>query len=291
MKISTGEKIFYFLNYFVLAVAGLSCIIPLIHTLALSLSDNHAVMSGMVSLFPVSFTLGSYSSLFKGTRLIGALTNSLTITLVGVTLSMLLTTLAAYPLSRRYFYARRFFSLAIVFTMLFHGGIIPLYLVLKTLGLMNSYWALWLPSLISTFNMLLMKTFFENIPDELVDAARMDGCSEWRLISGIMLPLSVPVIATLVLFYGVSYWNMFMNVLMFITNVKKYNLTVLVQQMIQNQTSMSEMTSNELQLADLITPESIRSAGVVILMIPPLVVYPFVQKYFVKGLMIGAVKG
>jgi putative aldouronate transport system permease protein len=291
MKISTGEKLFYSLNYFVLGVAGLSCIIPLIHTLALSLSDNHAVMSGMVSLIPVNFTFGSYASLFKGTRLFEALSNSLTITLVGITLSMLMTILAAYPLSRRYFYARRFFSLAIVFTMLFSGGIIPMYLVLKALGLMNSYWALWLPSLVSTFNMLLMKTFFENIPDELVDAARIDGCSEWRLITGIMLPLSVPVLATLVLFYGVSYWNLFMSVLLYITNAKKYNLTVLVQQMIQNQTAITEMTSNEPQLADLITPESIRSAGVVILMLPPLLVYPFIQKYFVKGLMIGAVKG
>ncbi|SFL00242.1 putative aldouronate transport system permease protein [Paenibacillus sp. 1_12] len=291
MKISTGEKIFYSLNYIVLAVAGLSCIIPLIHTLALSLSDNHAVMSGMVSFLPVNFTFGSYDSLFKGTRLIGALTNSMTITLVGVTLSMLMTILAAYPLSRRYFYARRFFSLAIVFTLLFSGGIIPMYLLLKSLGLMNSYWALWLPSLVSSFNMLLMKTFFENIPEELVEAARMDGCSEWRLLGGIILPLSIPVMATLVLFYGVHYWNMFQNILLYITNAKKYNLTVLVQQMIQNQAALAEATSNEPQLADLITPESVRSAGVIILMIPPLLVYPFIQKYFVKGIMIGAVKG
>jgi putative aldouronate transport system permease protein len=291
MKATNGEKLFYVINYFILALAGISCVIPLIHTLALSLSDNHAIMSGLVSLLPVNFTLSAYSSLFHGTRVMGAFRNSLIITSVGVLLSMLFTIMAAYPLSRSYFYARRFFSMAIVFTMLFSGGLIPLYLVVKSLGLINTYWALWLPSLVSTFNMLLMKTFFENIPEELVEAARMDGCSEWKLIGRVFLPLSLPVIATLVLFYGVAYWNMFVSVMLYINNAKLSNLTVLVQQMIQNQSVITEMMATEPQNADLITPESIRSAGVIILTFPLIAVYPFVQKFFVKGVMIGAVKG
>ncbi|MBD2844172.1 carbohydrate ABC transporter permease [Paenibacillus sp. IB182496] len=291
MKDTTGDKWFYAVNYVLLSLIGLTCLFPLVHVAALSLSDSGAIMSGLVTIWPRGWTLDAYEMLFKGTNVIGAFGNSLLITLVGVALSMLLTMLAAYPLSRRYFYARRAFTLLMVFTMLFGAGIIPTYLVVKGLGLINTYFAIWLPALVSTYNMLVMKSFFENLPEELQEAARIDGCGELRLLARIMLPLSLPMIATLSLFYGVYYWNAFMNVLIYINDTDKYNLSVLVQQMIRSQQITQEMVSFQPEEAARMTPEAIKSAGVVVMIVPMLLVYPFLQKYFVKGVLIGSVKG
>ncbi|MGF9915550.1 carbohydrate ABC transporter permease [Paenibacillus ehimensis] len=289
MKPTTGEKWFLAVNALLLLIAGLSCLLPLLHIVSVSLSDPHAVMSGAVALWPQGWTLESYGLLLRGSKIVSAFTNSVELTVVGVALSMIFTTMAAYPLSRRYFYMRRFWTLAIVFTMLFSGGLIPGYLLLKQLGLINTYGAIWLPGLVSTFNMLIMRTYFEGIPDELDDAARMDGCGEWRYLLRIVLPLSVPVIATLSIFYAVGYWNSFFQVLMYINQTSKFNLTVLVQQMIQSQSLMQEMNASDMQA--FITPEGIKTAGIIVMVLPLLLVYPFMQKYFIKGVMIGAVKG
>ncbi|MEC0211287.1 carbohydrate ABC transporter permease [Paenibacillus ehimensis] len=289
MKPTTGEKWFLAVNALLLLIAGLSCLLPLLHIVSVSFSDPHAVMSGAVILWPQGWTLESYGLLLRGSKIVSAFTNSVELTVVGVALSMIFTTMAAYPLSRRYFYMRRFWTLAIVFTMLFSGGLIPGYLLLKQLGLINTYGAIWLPGLVSTFNMLIMRTYFEGIPDELDDAARMDGCGEWRYLLRIVLPLSVPVIATLSIFYAVGYWNSFFQVLMYINQTSKFNLTVLVQQMIQSQSLMQEMNASDMQA--FITPEGIKTAGIVVMVLPLLLVYPFMQKYFIKGVMIGAVKG
>jgi putative aldouronate transport system permease protein len=203
---------------------------------------------------------------------------------------MIATTLAAYPLSRNFFYCRKFFTMICVFTMLFSGGLIPSYLVVKSLGLVNSYGALWLPGLVSTYNMLIMRTFFTNIPSELEEAARIDGCNEVQLLYKIFLPLSLPVIATLSLFYAVGYWNAFMSVLIYIIDTAKFNLSVLVNNMIRNQ---SLLDPNMIQAEDIVrtTPEGVRAAGIMVMVIPMLVVYPVLQKYFVKGTMLGSVKG
>jgi putative aldouronate transport system permease protein len=291
MRTTSGEKWFYGFNYIFLAIAGLSCLLPLVHLLSVSLSDPHAILSGRVTLWPVDLTFKTYQSLFEGTRIVSAFMNSVIITVVGVALSMAFTIMAAYPLSKKRFYAKRTFTLLIVFTMLFSGGIIPSFLLLKSLGVLNTYWALWLPGLISTYNMLIMRTFFENVPDEILESAKMDGCGEWGQLFRIILPLSLPVIATLTLFYAVGYWNSFSSVMIFIHDSTKYNLAVLVQQMVQSQSMLQEM--NNLQAEDIqqMTPESIKAAALFVMLIPMLVVYPFLQKYFVKGVMIGAVKG
>lgn len=291
MKVTFGEKVFYGINYAILALAACSCLLPMLHIVALSVSDLHAVASGYVGLWPVGFTLESFTALFKGTYIVRAFGNSVVITLVGVALSMAFTILAAYPLSRKYFAGRRFFTLATVFTMLFSGGLIPTYLLVRSLGLTDTYGALWLPGLISTFNMLVMRTYFEGIPEEMEEAARMDGCGEWRILLQIMLPLSLPVIATLTLFYGVSYWNAFMSVLIYINSTAKYNLTVLVQQMVQSQSLLQEMNNVAPEEVQMLTPESVKAAGIIVMLVPMLVIYPFLQKYFVKGVMLGAIKG
>lgn len=292
MKDTFGDKLFYSINYVLLAAGALTCVLPLLHILSLSLSDAHAVLSGRVTLIPVGLTLEAYDLLISGTNIVQAFMNSVIITVGGVLLSMLFTILAAYPLSRRNFYGRRFFTLLLVFTMMFQGGMIPTFLVLKYFHVINTFSAVWLLNLVSVFNMLVMRTYFQNIPEEVQESARIDGCSEWRLIVQIMLPLSLPVIAALSLFYGVGYWNAFMQVLIYINDTNKYNLTVLVQQMIRSQSLLQDMMqaipedARQMQM----TPESVRAAGIMVMVIPMLIVYPFLQKYFVKGVMLGSVK-
>lgn len=291
MKTSKGERVFFAVNYVFLALFGISALVPLINILAVSLSDSAAIISGKVSIWPIGWNIEAYRQLIEGTRIIHALKNSIIITVVGVALSMLFTILAAYPLSRNKFYGRRFFTLAIVFTMLFGGGLIPSFLVIKELGLINSYAAIWLPTLVSAFNMMIMRTFFLNIPSELEDAARMDGCGEYRLLLQIFLPLSLPVLATLTLFYSVGYWNQFLTVLLYINDAKKYNLTVLVNNMVASQQLLQQINTFQAEDSVSMTPEAIKAGAVVILLLPLMIVYPFLQKYFVKGALVGAVKG
>lgn len=294
MKSTLGEKLFYGINYFVLLLLGLSCLLPLVHILALSMSDAHAIMSGNVSLRPIGFTMESFQSLFQGTRILDSLKNSIIITVVGTTLAMIVTILTAYPLARKYFIGRRFFMLAFLFTMMFGGGTIPNYLIMKSLGIINTYWALWLPALVNTYNLLILRTFFVGMPEEIEEAARIDGCGEWRLLGSIILPLSLPVLATLTLFNAVGFWNSFLAVLIYINDTHLYNLTVLVQNMIQSQSVLQEVVASQMIQADdtaQITPEGIKAAGIITLMAPMVIVYPFVQKYFVKGALLGSVKG
>lgn len=291
MRGSTGDRLFYWINYTLLTAISFTCLFPMLHIISLSLSDTHSIISGKVSVWPIGLTLESYVSLLEGTNVIKAFRNSVIIAVVGVGLSMFMTILAAYPLSREYFYMRKGFTLLMVFTMLFGAGLIPMFLVVKSLGLVNTYFALWLPALISTYNMLVMKTYFENLPNELDQAARIDGCGEFRYLTRVVLPLSTPMLATLSLFYGVSFWNAFMNVLIYVNDTSKYNLTVLVQQMIRSQSVLEELANVSPEDLASITPEGIKSAGVMVMVIPMLAVYPFLQKFFVKGVLIGSVKG
>ena len=290
MKATRGERIFYTANYIILFVVGMSCLLPLLHILALSISSPESIMSGRVTIIPAEFNTESFRILFYRTPILRAFLNSVVITAVGVVLSMTATTLAAYPLSRNYFYGRKFFTMFCVFTMIFSGGLIPTYLVVKSLGLVNTYAALWLPGLVSTYNMLIMRTFFKNIPSELEEAARIDGCNEVALIFRIFLPLSLPVMATLSLFYAVNYWNAFMSLLIYIIDTSKYNLSVLVNNMIRNQNLLDPSL---VQAEDIVqtTPEGVRAAGIMVMVIPMVLIYPLLQKYFVKGTMLGSVKG
>ena len=288
MRIGMGERIFHGINYALLAIAGLVCILPLIHIAALSLSGNTAIATGKVGFWPIEPSLLAYRTMIEGTNVLQAFRNSIVITLFGTALNMAFTVLAAYP---KHFYFRRTLTLAIVFTMLFKAGLIPEYLLAKSLGLVGHYGALWLPGLISVYNLLLLRTFFANIPEELEDAARIDGAGEWRLIFRIVLPLSVPVLATLTLFYAVAHWNSFFNVMIYIHDTSKFNLSVLVQNMIRSSSVLTEMSNMNPDEYTKLTPEAVKSASVIVMTLPMLIVYPFMQKYFVKGVMLGAIKG
>ena len=290
MHSTRGEKIFYAVNYVVVTLISLTCLLPLVYEVALSLSSTRAISSGWVTFWPVEFSWENFTLVMKGTSIVRAFRNSVVITAVGTALSMVTTILAAYPLSKSYLIGRRFWAMMCVFTMLFGGGTIPTYLVIKSLGIIDTYWALWLPGLVSTYNMIVMRTFFTGISAELEDAARIDGCSEVRLLLQIYLPLSTACIATIALFYAVGYWNAFQNVLIYINSTAKMNLSVLVNNMIRQQTIM---TSEFMQAEDIssITPQGVQAAGVIIMVLPIMCVYPFLQRYFVKGVMLGSVKG
>lgn len=290
MRITSKERLFYAVNYGLLSVAALTCLYPIINLFAISLSSNEAVLSGRVNLWPVDISRISYETILHGTSIVRAFQNSVILTVVGVAICLLFTLLAAYPLSKKTFYARKPFTLAIVFTMLFNGGLIPNYLLIKSLGLIDTYMAIWLPAAISVYNMLIAKNFFENLPEELEEASRIDGAGEWTYIAKIVVPLSAPMLAAIALFYAVGLWNMFMNVLIYINNPLKYNLSVLVQHIVSSQSLRQDLSLN-LDEIDNITPEGVKAAGVMIMIAPLLVVYPFLQKYFVKGAMIGAIKG
>lgn len=292
MKKSLSSKNLNRICYTVLTIWGLLCILPLINVFATSLSGSTAVESGKVGLWPVDFTLESFSILIEGTMAVRATLNSAVITAGGTLICMVMTIMAAYPLSKSYFIGNKFFTKMIVFTMLFSGGMIPGYMVVQKFGLIDSYWALWLPAAVNTYNMLVMRTFFNNIPHELEEAAIIDGCGEWRLLFKVFLPLSKPVMATLTLFYGVSHWNTFMNSLLYINSPEKQNLSVLVQQMIKSMDVLTnELTNANPEDLQAITSAGLRAAGVVVMVVPMLLIYPFLQKYFVKGVMLGAVKG
>lgn len=290
MKKSLGERSFYTVNYILLILIGLTCIVPFLNILSISFSDRAAVESGKVFLWPVGFQLTSYEFFFKATPALRALKNSTIITIGGVALSMTATILAAYPLSRYYMAGRRYVMLAMVFTMLFSGGIIPTYIVVKNLGLINSYWALWLIGLVSTYNLMLMRSSFESIPREIEESARVDGAGELTTLFRIVLPLSMPIIATLSLFYGVHYWNAFMNVLMYINKTEMQNFTVVVQAVMKSNDVLVS-AANDVTEQSKLTNDMIRAVGVVSMVLPMLMVYPFLQKYFVKGLTLGSIKG
>ena len=290
MRSTRGEKIFYAINYAFVTLVALTCLLPLIYEISLSFSSSRAISSGWVSFWPIEFCFDNYTLIFKGTPTLRAFKNSVIITGVGTAFSMCATILAAYPLSKPYMYARKQMTMLCVFTMLFGGGMIPTYLVIRDLGIIDTYWALWLPGLVSTYNMLVMRTFFTNISSELEDAARIDGCNEIRLLLQIFLPLSLPCIATIALFYAVGFWNMFQSVLIYINSTAKHNLSVLVNNMIREQLII---TSDFIQAEDIstATPQGVQAAGIIVMIFPIMCVYPFLQRYFVKGVMLGSVKG
>ncbi len=292
MRKSLSAKTIERISMVVLGIAALLCILPVVNVFATAFSSAQAVDSGVVGLWPVEFSTESFMLLLEGTMAVRATWNSVVITVVGTIICMVMTILAAYPLSKPYFVGNKFFTKMIVFTMLFSGGMIPTYIVVQKLGLIDSYWSLWLTGAINTYNMIVMRTFFNNIPTELEEAAIIDGCGELKLLARIYLPLSKPVLATLTLFYGVTHWNTFMNAMLYINSPEKQNLSVLVQQMIKSMNVLTtELATANPQDLQAITSSGLRAAGVVVMVIPMLLIYPFLQKYFVKGMMLGAVKG
>ncbi|MBD0381501.1 carbohydrate ABC transporter permease [Paenibacillus sedimenti] len=275
-----------------LAVFACATLFPFINVLAVSFSSSRAINAGEVYLWPIEFNLDAYRNLWLDGQLLVAMKNTVIITVVGTAFNMLFTVMAAYPLSKRRLKGRNIMLMAILFTMLFGGGLIPNFLLINALGLINSYWSLWLPALISAYNMFVMKSFFEGLPEEMEESAAMDGAKDLTILWKIILPLSLPVIAALTLFYAVGWWNSYLSVLIYIKSTDKLSVTVKLYQMIQNVSSeLLSTTNGEGVSQTTITAESVRAAAIVIAILPILCIYPFLQKHFVKGVLLGSVKG
>ncbi|MCY9662958.1 carbohydrate ABC transporter permease [Paenibacillus chondroitinus] len=270
----------------ILGLAALAAIVPLMYVIAVSITPFSEVLkNGGFILIPKSVTFSAYHKLFTETNIPKAFWVTIFITVVGTIVNLILTSLMAYPLSRRNLPGRSFFLLMVVFTMLFSGGLIPTYLVVKSLGLMDSVWSMILPNAIWSFNILIMKSFFESLPEELFESARMDGAKEFRILWQIVLPLSIPSMLTIGLFYMVGHWNEFFQAIMYVTDRNLFPLQVVIREILM-------LTQQPLENAENMLPtETMQMASVVAASLPIIIVYPFIQKHFTKGMLMGSVKG
>jgi putative aldouronate transport system permease protein len=280
------------LNLLVLALLAVLCIFPILHTLALSLSSATAAASGRVTLWPVEFTLQSYKFVLENSAFGKSFLVSVSRVLVGVPVNMLLTILVAYPLSRskREFRARDVFAWFFLITVLFSGGLIPWYMVIKQTGLIDSFWALIIPGALPVFNVILLANAFKGIPKELEEAAAMDGADHWTILFKILLPMSLPVLATVTLFVAVGHWNAWFDGLILMNSPEKYPLQSYLQTVIVSPDPRM-LSERDLALLKIISNRTTRAAQIFIAMIPILVVYPFLQRYFTTGIKLGSVKG
>ncbi|MCR5310586.1 MAG: carbohydrate ABC transporter permease [Lachnospiraceae bacterium] len=287
---SVYDRKFSFFQLMMLLLCGVLILVtltPMLNIIAVSLSGRNAIAKGLVGLIPREFTLEGYKSVFSNRNIVNSLFYSVALTVGFVLLTTFMTILAAYALSRETLKSRRIFLTIITITMYIDAGIIPHYLLVSKLGMINTVWALIIPGMISPFNLIILRTFFLGINKSLFEAAYMDGCGEWGCLFRIAVPLSMPSISSIMLFYGISRWNSISDVMYYENRTQFYTLQYQVKLMLD---SISiDYNANELEEV-LITPENIRSAAIVFAMVPMLIFYPFVQKYFTKGVNIGGVK-
>ncbi|GEN82393.1 sugar ABC transporter permease [Sporosarcina luteola] len=292
MRESKTDRAFIFFNYFFLTVIALLVIYPLVFVVSASLSNPQYVISGEMWLWPKEFTVDAYEKVFKNKDIIIGFMNTVKYTVVGTVLNVIMTILAAYPLSRRDFKGRGLIMAFIVFTIFFSGGLIPTYLLIKDLGMLNTFWVMIIPNAVAVWNIIIMRTFFQSIPHELQESAMIDGCSNFRILWNIVLPLSFPVIAVMVLFYAVGHWNSYFQALIYLQDQEKFPLQLILRQiLIQGQMDDMIQTTGESFLAQQLSVEGLKYAVLIVANLPMLMLYPFLQRYFVKGVMIGSLKG
>lgn len=280
-------SVFGVVNALILACVAIATLYPVWYIAVTSLSGTASVVQGKVLLFPKGFNFDAYAEVLKNKLIPRAYLNSVYYTSLGTFINLLFTAVAAYPLSQRTFFGRRFFMLAIVLTMFLNPGIIPTYLVVQKLGLTDSVWSLVLPNAIWTMELIILKSFYENMSSQIREAALIDGASETRILFSIVIPLSKPALASIGLFYFMGHWNSFFLPLIYLNDKDMYPLQVVLRDM------LIFNTENDAGLVDraALAPQALKNATIVLSMIPVLLIYPFAQKYFAKGVMLGAEKG
>ncbi|MCI9102103.1 MAG: carbohydrate ABC transporter permease [Lachnospiraceae bacterium] len=287
-------KISDVLIYLALLFCGLICLIPILNTVAISLSDKTSAALGLVRLWPVNFTTVSYGNMLEETQFWVSFMVSVKRVIIGVSLNMVVTILTAYPLSKSssQFRTKSIYMWIVVFTMLFNGGLVPTFMVINKLNLMDTFWALVLPGAVPVFNVILLMNFFKGVPQSLEESASMDGAGPWTVLTQIYLPLSKPSLATIGLFSVVTHWNSYFDGKIYINSVSKLPLQTYIQSLSSslNAEMMATMTAEEVQEQLAMSSLTFNSAKVVVSMIPILLIYPFLQKYFVTGMVVGAVK-
>ncbi|MBA3378552.1 MAG: carbohydrate ABC transporter permease [Chloroflexia bacterium] len=287
------DRAFTIVNYAILTLFLAAVAYPLIYVFSASFSDPSAVISGKMWLWPVDVTLDGYRAVFRNSRITVGFQNSLFYTVAGTLVSVVLTILAAYPLSRKDLAGRNIIMFFFVFTLLFGGGLIPTYLVVREVGMLNTRWALIIPTALSVYNMIITRTFFQStIPDELLEAAQIDGCSDFRFVRDVVIPLSGPIIAVNALFYAVNQWNQYFNALIYLTRPDLFPLQLILREiLVQNQVDLSQITDVDQLMQRQNLSDLLKYSLIVVASAPVLIIYPFVQKHFVRGVLIGSLKG
>lgn len=286
---TVNGRLFAIINYALLSIIGIVTMIPFIHVVAGSFTSSAEMAAKKFVLIPTDWSIEAYRFIFSTSTIFKAMGVSVGVTLAGTLLSMFVTALMAYGLSRRDLDGRKIIMFLVVFTMLFHGGLIPTFLVVKELGLIDSYAALILPGAISAFNLIILKNFFQNIPEGLEESAKIDGCSDFGILFRIVLPLSMPAIATISLFYAVTYWNTYLSAILYLNESAMWPIQVLLRQIVVLASGMDYSST-----LDNTTPppeQAVKMAVIVVATLPILLIYPFLQKHFAKGAMIGSIKG
>lgn len=284
---SLPRRIFLVVNIVILLLVSAVMLYPVIYVISCSFSSEQALLQGRVFLWPVRPHLKAFEKVFVYPNLLVSYRNTIVYTLAGTALNLFLTTCGAWALCQKKMPGRRFLTLMCTFTMFFSGGMIPTFLVIKDLGMLDSIWAILCPGAVSTYNMILMRTFFQSIPDSLTEAAELDGCSDFGILFKIVLPLSMASLMTIGMFYAVAHWNGYFNAMLYLSTPEKFPLQIILRQVVLE----SQIVENSSSAADSNMAEGIKYATIVVAMVPMLCVYPFVQRYFVKGVMVGSVKG
>ena len=295
IKSSGIDRIFDILVYCIAIFAFLIVLIPLMNVISSSFSSGKMVQTGQIRIFPKEFTLDAYKMVFGYRDIWIGYRNTIFYTFVGTTLNVIFTILMAYPLSRRDLKGKAIIMKLLVFTMMFSGGLIPNYLLVKNLHLLNTAWSLWLPGLLSVYNVIVMRTFFQTtIPEELLEAAQIDGCTNRKYLVSVVLPLSKTILAVMVLLYAVGHWNNYFSAMLYLNEKNKYPLQIFLRDiLISSKVDMSAMRGGDVQ--EMLKKQEMqilmKYSLIVVSSVPVFIMYPFGQKYLVKGVMIGSVKG
>jgi len=282
-------RLFGIVNFALLALIAIVMMLPFIHVVAGSFTTSAEMAVKKFVLIPTDWSIDAYKFIFSTNTIFRSMAVSVGITVVGTLFSMLISSMMAYGLARRDLDGRQVFMFLVVFTMLFNGGLIPTFLVVKELGLIDNYAALILPISINAFNLIILKNFFQNIPEGLEESAKIDGCNDFGILFRIVLPLSMPVIATISLFYAVTYWNTYLNAIMYLNESKMWPIQVLLRQIVVLASGLDY--SSDLDSAVPPPDQAVKMAVIVVATLPILLVYPFLQKHFAKGALLGSVKG
>ena len=287
-----SDRAFDIINYFILTCVLFATFYPLYFIVIASISDPTNVLAGRVWIFPNGFSLESYRRVIRDESIVLGYRNSLIYTSLGTVINLIMTLTAAYPLSRKDFRGRGVFMFILTFTMFFSGGLIPTYLLVRSLGMLNTIWAMVIPSAVAVWNIIIARTFFaSSIPQSMLDAAVIDGCSNFKFFLRVVLPISPAIIAVMVLFYAVGHWNSFFEALIYLTDERKHPLQLVLRNILIMNAADKDMLDAEEAAKLFQMVEIIKYAVIVVASVPLLLLYPFVQKYFVKGVMIGSLKG
>ncbi len=292
IKKTSGEKVFTAFNILFMIIMIIMTLYPMLYVLFASVSDSDAIMRYTGPLLkPIGFTLAAYKRVFQYPMVLRSLVNSIIIVLMGTSINIFMTSLGAYVLSRKHFYIKNAMMVLIVITMYFSGGLVPQYLNVKELGMLDTYWAIIIPGAISTWNLIIMRTSFLSIPDSLEESAKLDGAKHIDILFKIVIPLAMPTIAVMILFYGVGHWNSWFSAMIYLKTRDKFPMQLILREiLILNDTSSGGMQGNSTIDDVQKIGETIKYALIIVATVPILVVYPFLQKYFVNGVMIGALK-